>query len=80
MEQCDYYEKMRPIYLRVDVLLLNACSIVCGCVFIYLEKDIRQQAVSEMMERIKKGIQLRPVGQTANKARPQQVSRTHTQY
>lgn len=39
------------------------------------EKDVRQQAVSEMMERIKKGIQLRPVGQTVNKARPQQRER-----
>ncbi|XP_047665753.1 shootin-1-like isoform X1 [Tachysurus fulvidraco] len=43
--------------------------------FRVLEKDVRQQAVSEMMERIKKGIQLRPVGQTVNKARPQQRER-----
>uniref|UniRef100_W5KWK7 Shootin-1 n=1 Tax=Astyanax mexicanus TaxID=7994 RepID=W5KWK7_ASTMX len=32
-------------------------------------KDIRQQAVSEMMERIKKGIQLRPVGHSSNRQR-----------
>ncbi|KAK2832675.1 hypothetical protein Q5P01_016564 [Channa striata] len=33
--------------------------------------DIRQQAVEEMMQRIKKGIQLRPVGQSPNGARRQ---------
>ncbi|XP_051502006.1 shootin-1-like isoform X2 [Myxocyprinus asiaticus] len=34
------------------------------------EKDIRQQAVDEMMQRIKKGVQLRSVSQTTNRARP----------
>ncbi|XP_052002028.1 shootin-1-like [Xyrauchen texanus] len=33
------------------------------------EKDVRQQAVDEMMLRIKKGVQLRPVSQTTNRAR-----------
>ncbi|XP_016400668.1 LOW QUALITY PROTEIN: shootin-1-like [Sinocyclocheilus rhinocerous] len=34
------------------------------------EKDIRQQAVDEMMQRIKKGVQLRRVSQRTNRARP----------
>ncbi|XP_043119400.1 shootin-1-like [Puntigrus tetrazona] len=34
------------------------------------EKDIRQQAVDEMMQRIKKGVQLRRVSQKTNRARP----------
>ncbi|XP_032397902.1 shootin-1 isoform X1 [Etheostoma spectabile] len=33
--------------------------------------DIRQQAVEEMMHRIKKGVQLRPVSQSPNRARRQ---------
>ncbi|KAK7142491.1 hypothetical protein R3I94_011990 [Phoxinus phoxinus] len=33
------------------------------------EKDIKQQAVDEMMQRIKNGVQLRRVSQTTNKAR-----------
>ncbi|KAG7229854.1 hypothetical protein INR49_012404, partial [Caranx melampygus] len=33
------------------------------------EVDIRQQAVDEMMQRIKKGVQLRPVSQSPNRAR-----------
>ncbi|XP_031728971.1 shootin-1 isoform X2 [Anarrhichthys ocellatus] len=33
------------------------------------ETDIRQQAVEEMMHRIKKGVQLRPVGQSPNGTR-----------
>ncbi|KAM6922457.1 shootin-1 [Lycodopsis pacificus] len=33
------------------------------------ETDIRQQAVEEMMHRIKKGVQLRPVGQSPNRSR-----------
>lgn len=33
--------------------------------------DVRQQAVDEMMQRIKKGIQLRPVSQSANRTRRQ---------
>ncbi|XP_068584232.1 shootin-1 [Cebidichthys violaceus] len=33
------------------------------------ETDVRQQAVEEMMHRIKKGVQLRPVGQSPNRTR-----------
>ncbi|XP_059179896.1 shootin-1 [Centropristis striata] len=33
------------------------------------EVDIKQQAVEEMMHRIKKGVQLRPVGQSPNRTR-----------
>uniref|UniRef100_A0A3Q0T565 Shootin-1 n=1 Tax=Amphilophus citrinellus TaxID=61819 RepID=A0A3Q0T565_AMPCI len=35
------------------------------------EVDVRQQAVEEMMQRIKKGVQLRPVSQSPNRARRQ---------
>ncbi|XP_030581116.1 shootin-1 [Archocentrus centrarchus] len=35
------------------------------------EVDVRQQAVEEMMQRIKKGVQLRPVSQSSNRARRQ---------
>ncbi|XP_044228486.1 shootin-1 [Thunnus albacares] len=35
------------------------------------EVDVRQQAVDEMMQRIKKGVQLRPVSQTPNRRRRQ---------
>lgn len=35
------------------------------------EVDIRQQAVGEMMQRIKKGVQLRPVSQSPNRTRRQ---------
>ncbi|CAN9500119.1 unnamed protein product [Ophioblennius macclurei] len=35
------------------------------------EVDVRQQAVEEMMQRIKKGIALRPVNQTGNRTRRQ---------
>ncbi|KAM7408093.1 hypothetical protein PAMA_001986 [Pampus argenteus] len=35
------------------------------------EVDIRQQAVDEMMQRIKKGVQLRPVNQSPNRQRRQ---------
>uniref|UniRef100_W5MTN7 Shootin-1 n=1 Tax=Lepisosteus oculatus TaxID=7918 RepID=W5MTN7_LEPOC len=37
--------------------------------------DVRKQAVDEMMERIKKGIQLRPVTQAANRTRATQMER-----
>lgn len=40
------------------------------------EKDVRQQAVDEMMQRIKRGIQLRPVSQTANRNSPGPKERT----
>ncbi|XP_019943879.2 shootin-1 [Paralichthys olivaceus] len=36
-----------------------------------VDTDVRQQAVDEMMQRIKKGVQLRPVGQSANRTRRQ---------
>ncbi|ROJ78931.1 Shootin-1, partial [Anabarilius grahami] len=36
----------------------------------FTEKDIKQQAVDEMMQRIKNGVQLRRVTQTTNRARP----------
>ena len=52
---------------------------VCVCVCVFPEKDIRQQAVDEMMQRIKKGVNLKPVRQTPNRARPLQVhTHTHT--
>ncbi|XP_039477453.1 shootin-1 isoform X3 [Oreochromis aureus] len=35
------------------------------------EVDVRQQAVEEMMQRIKKGVQLRPVNQSPNRTRKQ---------
>ncbi|XP_013769879.1 shootin-1 [Pundamilia nyererei] len=35
------------------------------------EVDVRQQAVEEMMQRIKKGVQLRPVNQSPNSSRKQ---------
>uniref|UniRef100_A0A673W8W5 Shootin-1 n=1 Tax=Salmo trutta TaxID=8032 RepID=A0A673W8W5_SALTR len=40
-----------------------------------LEMDIRQQAVDEMMQRIKRGVNLRPVGQAPNKTKPVQRER-----
>uniref|UniRef100_A0A8C7PAE7 Shootin-1 n=1 Tax=Oncorhynchus mykiss TaxID=8022 RepID=A0A8C7PAE7_ONCMY len=40
-----------------------------------LEMDIRQQAVDEMMQRIKRGVHLRPVGQAPNKTKPVQRER-----
>nr|XP_029499587.1 shootin-1-like [Oncorhynchus nerka] len=39
------------------------------------EMDIRQQAVDEMMQRIKRGVHLRPVGQAPNKTKPVQRER-----
>lgn len=36
--------------------------------------DVRQQAVDEMMQRIKKGVQLRPVTQTSKGTRKQVLS------
>ncbi|KTG43656.1 hypothetical protein cypCar_00006251 [Cyprinus carpio] len=41
------------------------------------EKDTRQQAVDEMMQRIKKGVQLRRVSQRTNRARPEPVNLEH---
>ncbi|XP_016090685.1 shootin-1 [Sinocyclocheilus grahami] len=41
------------------------------------EKDIRHQAVDEMMQRIKKGVQLRRVSQRTNRARPGPKEGTH---
>lgn len=43
------------------------------------EKDIKQQAVDEMMQRIKNGVQLRRVTQTTNRARPGPVRFIKTQ-
>jgi hypothetical protein len=40
--------------------------------------DIRQQAVDEMMQRIKRGVHLRPVGQAPNKTKPVQVHAGYT--
>lgn len=37
----------------------------------FLEVDIRQQAVDEMMQRIKKGVQLRPVNHSPRRAKRQ---------
>ncbi|KAM6956609.1 shootin-1 [Aplochiton taeniatus] len=42
------------------------------------ELDVRQQAVDEMMQRIKKGISLRPVGQTPNRTKQIQRLPTNT--
>ncbi|XP_041803065.1 shootin-1 [Chelmon rostratus] len=39
------------------------------------EVDVKQQAVEEMMQRIKKGVQLRPVGQSASRTRRPQMER-----
>ncbi|XP_038816425.1 shootin-1 isoform X3 [Salvelinus namaycush] len=41
----------------------------------FTEMDIRQQAVDEMMQRIKRGVHLRPVGQAPNKTKPVQRER-----
>uniref|UniRef100_A0A3B3VAZ0 Shootin-1 n=1 Tax=Poecilia latipinna TaxID=48699 RepID=A0A3B3VAZ0_9TELE len=35
--------------------------------------DIRHQAVEEMMQRIKKGVQLRPVKQSPNRSEPKRL-------
>uniref|UniRef100_A0A8C9ZWR7 Shootin-1 n=1 Tax=Sander lucioperca TaxID=283035 RepID=A0A8C9ZWR7_SANLU len=62
----------------VSVKLLNTTCLLkrtvvsVACVFPSLpEVDIRQQAVEEMMHRIKKGVQLRPVSQSPNRTRRQ---------
>lgn len=57
-------------------LLTTASSLNWCFLFIYFclacsVVDVRQQAVDEMMQRIKKGIQLRPVSQSPNRTRTQ---------
>uniref|UniRef100_A0A3B4VIE4 Shootin-1 n=1 Tax=Seriola dumerili TaxID=41447 RepID=A0A3B4VIE4_SERDU len=47
------------------------CVLLAVCV-LCSEMDVRQQAVDEMMQRIKKGIQLRPLNQSPNRARRQE--------
>uniref|UniRef100_A0A8C2WRR5 Shootin-1 n=1 Tax=Cyclopterus lumpus TaxID=8103 RepID=A0A8C2WRR5_CYCLU len=42
-----------------------------GNLFYFDQKYVRQQAVDEMMHRIKKGVQLRPVGQSPSRTRRQ---------
>ncbi|XP_037543888.1 shootin-1 [Nematolebias whitei] len=48
-----------------DILLVDTDSAKTS------EVDVRQQAVEEMMQRIKKGVQLRPVSQSPNRTRKQ---------
>ncbi len=55
------------ICLNVLIEIPFVCPCVCVCL---TEKDIRQHAVDEMMQRIKKGVQLRRVSQRTNRARP----------
>ncbi len=65
--------KSRCVYLHLCYLFkcLIEIPFVCPCVCVCLtEKDIRQHAVDEMMQRIKKGVQLRRVSQRTNRARP----------
>lgn len=53
----------------------NVClSLSCLLCLSLPEVDIRQQAVVEMMERIKRGVQLRSVSQSPNRTRRQVTS------
>ncbi|XP_042358591.1 shootin-1 isoform X2 [Plectropomus leopardus] len=55
--------KRRDISTDIPLVLHNSAKTP--------EVDIRQQAVEEMMHRIKKGVQLRPVSQSPNRTRRQ---------
>lgn len=49
-----------------------------ACVsLVFQDVDVRQQAVEEMMHRIKRGVQLRPVSQSPNRSRKQVLSIIH---